>query len=128
MKPSKKANGLMYAGNGKLLACQMEGRLVRIDLKTKEVEVLADKYQDKPFNACNDLVIDKQGGIYFTDPRFGATNPWPQGTEAFYYRAADGTVSRWATIWLHLTVSSCHLTKARCTLCPACNDKWSLTQ
>ncbi len=94
LKPSKKANGLMYGGDGKLLACQMAGQLVRIDLKTKETEVLADKYQDKPFNACNDLVIDKQGGIYFTDPRYGAANPWPQGTEAFYYRAADGTVTR----------------------------------
>lgn len=94
LKPSKKANGLMYGGGGKLLACQMAGQLVRIDLKSKEVEVLADKYQDKPFNACNDLVIDKQGGIYFTDPRYGAANPWPQGTEAFYYRAADGKVTR----------------------------------
>ncbi|MCC6508066.1 MAG: SMP-30/gluconolactonase/LRE family protein [Pirellulaceae bacterium] len=94
LKPSKRANGLMYAGQGKLLACQMEGQLVRIDLKSKEVEVLADKYQDKRFNACNDLVIDKQGGIYFTDPRFSAPNPWPQGAEAFYYRAPDGTVTR----------------------------------
>lgn len=94
LKPSKKANGLMYGGNGKLLACQMEGQVVSIDLKSKEVEVLASKYQDKSFNACNDLVIDKQGGIYFTDPRYGAANPWPQGTEAFYYRAPDGTVTR----------------------------------
>lgn len=94
LKPSKKANGLMYGGDGKLLACQMAGQLSSIDLKTKEIQVLADKYQDKPFNACNDLVIDRQGGIYFTDPRYGAANPWPQGTEAFYYRAPDGTVTR----------------------------------
>ncbi len=94
MKDSKHANGLMYGGQGKLLACQMDGQLASIDLKTKAVEVLADKYQDKRFNACNDLVIDKQGGIYFTDPRFSAPNPWPQGTEAFYYRAPDGKVTR----------------------------------
>ena len=94
LKPSGRANGLMYAGQGKLLSCQMEGQLVSIDLKSKEIQVLADKYQDKRFNACNDLVIDKQGGIYFTDPRFSAPNPWPQGTEAFYYRAPDGKVTR----------------------------------
>ncbi len=93
-KPSKHANGLMYGGKGKLLACQMDGQLVSIDLKSKEVEVLADKYEDKRFNACNDCVIDKQGGIYFTDPRYSAPNPWPQGTEAFYYRAPDGKVTR----------------------------------
>ena len=39
-------------------------------------------------------MIDKQGGIYFTDPRFKAPEPWPQGTEAFYYRAPDGKVTR----------------------------------
>jgi gluconolactonase len=95
-KPSGHANGLMYGGNGKLFACQMDGRVVSIDLKSKEVEVLADKYEDKRFNACNDLVIDKQGGIYFTDPRFSAPDPWPQGTEAVYYRAPDGKVTRLA--------------------------------
>ena len=94
LKPSGHANGLMYGGNGKLLACQMDGQLVSIDLKNKDIEVLADKYEDKRFNACNDLVIDKQGGIYFTDPRFSAPNPWPQGKEAFYYRAPDGKVTR----------------------------------
>jgi gluconolactonase len=94
LKPSGRANGLMYGGKGKLLACQMEGRLVSIDLKSKEIEVLADKYEDKRFNACNDLVVDKQGGIYFTDPRFSAPTPWPQEKEAFYYRAPDGKVTR----------------------------------
>jgi gluconolactonase len=93
-KPSGHANGLMYGGQGKLLVCQMDGQLISLNLKSKEVEVLADKYKDKRFNACNDLVIDKQGGIYFTDPRFSAPNPWPQGTEAFYYRAPDGAVTR----------------------------------
>lgn len=96
LKPSGRANGLMYAGQGKLYACQMEGRLVSIDLKTKEIDVLADKHDGKRFNACNDLVIDKQGGVYFTDPRFSAPDPWPQGTEAIYYRAPDGKVTRLA--------------------------------
>ena len=93
-KPSGFANGLMYGGSKRLLACQMDGQLVSIDLADKQVTILADKYKDKRFNACNDLVIDKQGGIYFTDPRYRAPEPWPQGTEAFYYRAPDGTVTR----------------------------------
>ncbi len=117
----------MYAGDGKLLACQMAGQLVRIDLKTKAVEVLADKYQDKKFNACNDLVIDKQGGIYFTDPRYGAANPWPQGTEAFYYRAPAGTVTRLGDDIAAPTASSCRRMKRPFTSCPACNVKSSLT-
>lgn len=94
LKPSLHANGLMYRGDNKLIACQMDGQLAEIDLATKEMTVLVDKYNGNRFNACNDLVIDKSGGIYFTDPRFRAPEPWPQGKEAFYYRAADGTVTR----------------------------------
>ncbi len=93
-RPSLHANGLMYGGKNLLLACQMDGRLVSIDLASKETTVLADSFDGKRFNACNDLVIDKSGGIYFTDPRFRAPEPWPQGKEAFYYRTADGTVTR----------------------------------
>ncbi len=94
LQPSGHANGLMYGGNGRLLACQMDGQLATIDLKSKDVTVLAKEYQGKRFNACNDLVIDQSGGIYFTDPRFRAPEPWPQGKEAFYYRAPDGQVTR----------------------------------
>lgn len=93
-KPSLHANGLMYGGDGRLLVCQMDGQLASIDLETKKVEVLASKYQDVRFNACNDLVIDKSGGIYFTDPRYRAPEPWPQEIEAFYYRSAEGVVTR----------------------------------
>ncbi|MEO8268474.1 MAG: SMP-30/gluconolactonase/LRE family protein [Aureliella sp.] len=94
LEPSAHANGLMYGGHDRLLACQMDGQLVSIHLKTKQVTTLADKYQEKRFNACNDLVIDKLGGIYFTDPRYNAPDPWPQGKEAFYYRSPDGKVAR----------------------------------
>lgn len=94
LKPSGFANGLMYAGDGQLLVCQMAGRLSRIDLASKQVSVLADQFSGARLNAPNDLVIDKQGGIYFTDPRYRAPDPWPQTVEAFYYRAVDGTVTR----------------------------------
>lgn len=93
-KPSLHTNGTIYGGEGRLLACQMDGRLVAIDLKSKETTVLTDAYQGTRYNACNDLVIDKSGGIYFTDPRYRAPEPWPQGKEAFYYRHSDGTVTR----------------------------------
>lgn len=94
LEPSGRCNGLMVDGRGQLIACRMDGELISIDTKTKDVTVLASKYQDKPFNACNDLVIDSQGGIYFTDPRYGAPEPWPQGKEAFYYRSPEGEVTR----------------------------------
>ena len=77
-----------------LLACEMDGRLVSINLKDKKVTPLAPQYKGQRFNAPNDLVIDRTGGIYFTDPHFRAPEPLPQGKVAVYYRAADGEVTR----------------------------------
>ncbi len=93
VEPSGHANGLMIHG-GRLLACQMDGRLASIDLETKAIHVIAEGHEGKRFNAPNDLVIDRSGGVYFTDPRFRAPEPWPQGKEAVYYRTADGKVTR----------------------------------
>jgi len=97
LEPSNHCNGLMYNGAGKLYACEMDGRLVAIDLKTKEVTSLADKYEGNRFNAPNDLVIDSTGGVYFTDPHFRAPDPLPQKELAVYYRAADGKVTQVVT-------------------------------
>lgn len=93
VEPSGHCNGLMVVGE-RLLACEMDGRLKQFLLKDASETVLADQFEGKRFNAPNDLVIDNTGGIYFTDPRFRAPDPWPQGKEAVYYRAADGTVTR----------------------------------
>ena len=96
VEPSLHCNGLMIDGSGQLLACQMDGQLVAYDVATAKSRVLAGKYQGKRFNACNDLVVDRQGGVYFTDPHYRAPDPLPQGTTAFYYCAPDGKVSRLA--------------------------------
>lgn len=93
VEPSGHCNGLMLVGD-RLLACEMDGRLKQFKIADKAESVLADQFDGKRFNAPNDLVIDRQGGIYFTDPRFRAPDPWPQGKEAVYYRAADGKVTR----------------------------------
>jgi gluconolactonase len=94
IEPSNHANGLMVVSENKLIACQMDGQLVSIDLKVKKVDVLSSKYKGERFNAPNDLVVDKTGGVYFTDPLFRAPQPLPQVKEAVYYRSPDGVVSR----------------------------------
>jgi gluconolactonase len=94
LDPSNHSNGLMVNAAGTLFACVMDGRLVSVNPADKKVTVLAGEYNGKRFNAPNDLVLDKIGGVYFTDPRFLAPEPWPQGVEAVYYRAADGKVTR----------------------------------
>ncbi|HEX6984671.1 MAG TPA: SMP-30/gluconolactonase/LRE family protein, partial [Planctomycetaceae bacterium] len=94
VEPAGHCNGLMIDAAGTVYACSMDGALVSFDAKTGEKTVLAGEYEGKRFNAPNDLVIDRAGGVYFTDPRFRAPEPWPQGIEAVYYRDANGTVTR----------------------------------
>jgi gluconolactonase len=94
LEPAGHCNGLMVTADGTLYACSMDGRLISIDRETKKVTPLAPTYMGKRFNAPNDLVVDKTGGIYFTDPHFRAPQPLPQGTTAVYYRSAEGKVSR----------------------------------
>lgn len=92
-EPSGHCNGLMVVA-GQLYACAMDGQLKQYDPATTELKVLANEFKGTRFNAPNDLVMDKTGGIYFTDPRYRAPDPWPQGKEAVYYRAANGKVTR----------------------------------
>lgn len=96
LEPSNHCNGLMLDGGNNLLACEMDGRLVSIDLKSKEVTPLTSEYKGNRYNAPNDLVVDRTGGVYFTDPHFRAPEPLPQEKVAVYYRAADGKVTRLA--------------------------------
>ncbi|GAB0496571.1 hypothetical protein MMPV_007884 [Pyropia vietnamensis] len=68
------ANGLAWAPDGRLAACQhFKRRIVLVsprDPKRTE-EVLVDKYRGKRLNSPNDMVWDKEGGLYFTDPPYG---------------------------------------------------------
>lgn len=88
------ANGLMVDSQGNLVKCEMDGQISRVSIRTKTQTTLAPGYNGHRFNACNDLVIDRQGGIYFTDPHFRAPEPLPQSVTAVYYLAADGKVTR----------------------------------
>ncbi len=87
---TNRANGLMFTPAGALLACEGGGRRLTRQEGSGEVTVLADSFDDKPFNAPNDLDIDGKGGIYFTDPGYGRKpEEMPLGVEAVYYATPD---------------------------------------
>jgi gluconolactonase len=69
-----KSNGLAFTAGGYLIACDgADGgtrSLVRWDIETGERATLADSVDGRRFNSLNDLCIDSQGRIYFTDPRY----------------------------------------------------------
>lgn len=93
---SGKANGLIFDRQGFLLACEgsdQGGRRVsRWNVKTGERTTVVDRIDGKRFNAPNDLCIDKQGRIYFTDPRYLGDEPRELEHRAVYRIDTDGTV------------------------------------
>jgi gluconolactonase len=65
------ANGNTFDAQGRLYSCESRTRRVtRMDKKGK-IEVLAERWEGKRFNAPNDIVVRKDGNVYFTDPAFG---------------------------------------------------------
>jgi gluconolactonase len=93
---SFKSNGLKFGADGMLYACEgsdQGGRaVVRWNPQTKQRTVLADKYMGKRFNAPNDLVLDRGGRIYFSDPRYLGTEPRELEHRAVYRVDPDGRV------------------------------------
>jgi gluconolactonase len=79
------ANGLYFDKDGNLLACEGGGRRLVSITPQGEITVLADEYDGKKFNSLNDLWIDPEGGVYFTDPRYGNRDGMEQDGEHVYY-------------------------------------------
>ncbi|MFM1768487.1 MAG: hypothetical protein RJA22_1016 [Verrucomicrobiota bacterium] len=65
------ANGLLFDGQGRLVACEAANRRVTRTEPDGRLTVLADAYEGHRFNSPNDLTLDSRGRIYFTDPRYG---------------------------------------------------------
>jgi gluconolactonase len=64
------ANGNAMDRQGRLYSCEYKSRRVtRTDRKGK-VEVFVEKFEGKRFNAPNDIVVRRDGHVYFTDPLF----------------------------------------------------------
>jgi gluconolactonase len=64
-------NGLLFDHKGRLLACEPEQRRVTRTEPDGTVTVLTDRYEGKRYNEPNDLTVNSQGRIYFSDPRYG---------------------------------------------------------
>lgn len=68
---SNGANGNAFDAQGRLYTCESVTRRVTRTDKKGSLEVLADKWEGKRLNAPNDIVVRKDGQVYFTDPAFG---------------------------------------------------------
>jgi gluconolactonase len=77
--PSNYSNGNTFDFQGRQLSCEHQTRrVVRYEFDGT-VTVIADKFQGKQFNAPNDIVVDPEGNIWFTDPGYGTMGNYEGG-------------------------------------------------
>ncbi len=69
--PSGQSNGLTLDGEGRLIACEHKNRRVSRTEKDGTVTVLAERFRGKRLNSPNDVVVSRNGSVYFTDPPYG---------------------------------------------------------
>jgi gluconolactonase len=74
--PSNHANGLARDAQGRLLACEHLTRRVTRTEFDGSITVLADRFDGARLNSPNDIVCQRAGHIWFTDPSFGLHGWW----------------------------------------------------
>lgn len=70
-EPSRNSNGHTRDNQGRLISCEHSGRQVTRTEPDGSITVLADNYQGKKLNSPNDVVVKRDGSIWFTDPPYG---------------------------------------------------------
>lgn len=68
---SNNANGHTRDREGRLVSCEHLTRRVTRTEYDGSITVLADRFEGKPLNSPNDVVVKSDGSIWFSDPTFG---------------------------------------------------------
>jgi gluconolactonase len=100
-RPSNKGNGMTRDAEGNLVICQYDPVAVVRERPGGEREVLASHYQGKELNSPNDVVVARDGSVYFTDPSYGrsgghaseGSRPRDLDYQGVYRVSTDGEVS-----------------------------------
>ena len=70
-EPTNEANGLTRDLQGRLIACEHLARRVTRQDPDGSITVVANNYHSRRLNRPNDVVVQSDGSIYFTDPGLG---------------------------------------------------------
>lgn len=101
---SNESHGVTEDANGRLISAQAWDGSTRIGVihPPASQRVLADAFEGKPFSRPNDLIVARNGGVYFTDPgltaqqaeelrkRYGGKSLAPRLPAAVYYIPPGG--------------------------------------
>jgi gluconolactonase len=70
-RPSNNANGNTRDRQGRLLTCEHDSRRVTRTEYDGSITVVLDRFDGKPLNSPNDVVVTSDDAVWFTDPPFG---------------------------------------------------------
>lgn len=70
-QPSNYANGNTRDRQGRLVSCEHDTRRITRTEYDGTITVIMDKFDGKPLNSPNDIVVKSDDSIWFTDPPFG---------------------------------------------------------
>lgn len=95
-QPSNYANGHTRDREGRLISCEHGGRRVTRTELDGTITVIADRFQGKPLNSPNDVIVASDGGIWFSDPNYGIMTDYegfraPQENACVVYRVDPAT-------------------------------------
>lgn len=85
-QPSRKANGNTIDLAGNLITCEHGSRTVTRTAPDGETTTLASSYRGRKLNSPNDLVVKRDGTIWFTDPPYGIKPEMSEQAANFVFR------------------------------------------
>lgn len=96
--PSGMSNGIKFDAQGRMIVAEGADyggrRVTRTDLATGKSYIIAAMYDGRPLNSPNDIALDEQGRIYFSDPRYLGWETIDQPLPAVYRIDVDGSIHR----------------------------------
>src|SRR6266851_3947325 len=78
-KPSDYANGNTRDRQGRLVTCEHGMRRVTRTEHDGTITTICNRYERKPLNSPNDVVVKSDGSVWFTDPAFGILSNYEGG-------------------------------------------------
>lgn len=99
--PGGRANGMIMDPKGRLVVAEGAntggGRRISITEPDGECRTLADRFDGKRLNSPNDVAVDEQGRVYFSDPRYVGDESRELDFEGVFRVDPDGHVVRLET-------------------------------
>jgi gluconolactonase len=96
--PSGMSNGIKFDAQGRMVVAEGADyggrRITRTDMSSGKSVILAGLYEGRPLNSPNDIAIDEEGHVFFSDPRYLGYEPIEQPVMAVYRIDLDGSLHR----------------------------------